>query len=77
MTLTFRFIKRDHIRGDISCLTCQTGMCVQGYPIRCECGGLIHCEVVTNAESDYGSHTACDNCGEVGYAKAANHSHRL
>lgn len=57
----------DHEIGDESCLCCQ-----YPYPIRCECGGLVHGHVVSEeniftGDYDIGVTTMCDTCYIEGY----------
>jgi len=50
----------DHEIGDEDC-----GLCWTGYPQECECGGLIHAEML---DSDYNNVylvTKCDKCGKA------------
>lgn len=49
-----------HDVGDSDC-----GSCWKGYPVPCDCGGLIHAEFgdYTDADSYY-LDTKCDKCGE-------------
>ena len=50
----------DHEIGNIKCDGCW-----QGYPIHCECGGLIHAEFGDeNYDGDYWLDTKCDKCGD-------------
>ena len=47
-----------HTAGDLDCDACW-----RGYPVRCECGGLIHAEFGEQLTHDsYSLHYKCDLC---------------
>lgn len=50
----------DHVLGDHACPEC-----LEGYPERCRCGGLIHGASTDEADMDGNPVlvTACDACG--------------
>lgn len=49
----------EHIVGDGDCEGCW-----RGYPVPCDCGGLIHAEFGDETEDGYWLLTKCDLCGE-------------
>jgi hypothetical protein len=56
----FTFEEQIHHGGDPACPGC-----VEDYPERCGCGGLIHASEVTltDADADVPPATQCDRCG--------------
>ena len=53
----------NHVIGNKKC---NEGWCNKGshYPIKCECGGLIHADFGDeNRDGDYWLYTKCDKCG--------------
>lgn len=55
-----RFVEENHVAGDPGCNWCE-----EGFPIPCECGGLIHAQF---SQDDEGQVTidltlSCDTCG--------------
>jgi hypothetical protein len=48
----------DHATGRAACPLCEWG-----YPTPCDCGGLVHAEVVKVAGNGYLQLTWCDRCG--------------
>lgn len=49
----------EHAIGDDDCDDCW-----RGYPVLCECGGLIHADWGDETGDGYWLYTKCDKCGE-------------
>jgi hypothetical protein len=50
----------EHIINDKECVICWSG-----YPIQCECGGLIHATFGDeDSDCNYWCYTQCDKCGK-------------
>ena len=44
---------------------CEKGWCGNGYPKKCDCGGLIHADFGDeDSDCNYWLYTKCDKCGE-------------
>jgi hypothetical protein len=48
----------NHETGNENCKVCE-----EGYPHRCQCGGLIHAEIAEVEGSGYVELTRCEQCG--------------
>lgn len=49
-----------HIIGNKDC---EEGWCGNWYPIKCDCGGLIHADFGDESWDGYWLYTKCDQCG--------------
>lgn len=55
------YLLYEHEVGDD---VCTVGWCGNGFPITCECGGLIHADFGDeNMDCEYWLYTLCDRCG--------------
>jgi hypothetical protein len=63
-----------HVRGNHRCDECW-----QGYPVKCNCSGLIHAEYLgdaaKNGNNPMGIKCLCDKCGNR-FLRAANRNFR-